>query len=257
MKIDEQLKAVAVRLADAARDAAMQHFLTPLDAERKADASPVTRADREAEQAMRVLLEGLVPGHGVVGEEFGATRPDAEFVWVLDPIDGTKAYVTGKPLWGTLIALLRDGEPYLGIIDLGALNQRWVGLRGAATTLNGVPCHTSGCEILSQARLGCTSPDIFTAAKLTQFNALGREVWFRSFGGDCAAYATLASGHLELVVEAGLQNHDYAALVPVVQGAGGVITDWQGRQLLGHGEADVVAAANPTMHQAALDALGH
>lgn len=256
MDIDEQLKAVALRLADAAREVAMQHFLMPLDAERKADASPVTRADREVEQVMRGLLEGLVPGHGVIGEEFGATRPEAEFVWVLDPIDGTKAFVTGKPLWGSLIALLRDGEPYLGIIDLGALDQRWIGMRGTLTTLNDVPCRTSSCETLEKARLGCTSPDIFDAAKLTQFNALGRGVWFRSFGGDCASYAMLASGHLELVVEAGLQNYDYAALIPVVQGAGGVITDWHGHELLGLGEADLVAAANPVMHQAALDALG-
>lgn len=256
MTIDEQLRAVAVRLADTARACVMRHFGTRLDAERKADASPVTRADREAEQAMRALLEALVPAHGVIGEEFGATDSHAEFVWVLDPIDGTKAFVTGKPLWGTLIGLLRDGEPYLGVVDLGALDQRWIGSRGAVTTMNDALCQTSDCDVLAHARLGCTSPDIFDAAELTRFNALGRAVWFRSFGGDCAAYATLASGHLELVVEAGLQNYDYAALIPVIEGAGGVITDWQGHALSGHGTANTLAAANAALHEAALVALG-
>jgi len=248
------LKQLANQLADAARAAALPHFGEPLVMHKKDDDSPVTRADREAEQAMRELLRELAPEHGVIGEEFGARNEDAEFVWVLDPIDGTKAFITGKPLWGTLIGLMRNRQPVLGVIDLGALDRRWVGM-DATTTENGVATRTSTQSDLTLARVGCTSPQMFNSEEHEVVMALIDEAWFCSWGGDCAAYATLASGHLDLVVEADLAPYDYMALIAVVGGAGGVITDWHGQALTGDGYARVVAAANPALHEQALTFL--
>ena len=257
LTLDEDVvKQIASQLADAAREVTLALFDQSLAHHRKADNSPVTQADRDAEQAMRSILAERVPAHGILGEEFGDVRTDAEYVWVLDPIDGTKAFITGRPLWGTLIGLMHRGEPYFGLLDLSPLDQRLAGFSQHAQ-INGEPCRTSDCRQLADARLGCTSPDMFKpGAELDAFLRVRDAAWFCSYGGDCSAYAAVARGALDVVVEADLQPYDYLPLVPVIEGAGGKITDWNGRALsLGCGVAQVVATANPELHTAALALL--
>lgn len=251
----EQFGAFAERLADAARPIAMRYFRHPLAVESKADLSPVTVADRAIETELRRLIGERFPSHGIFGEEF-ANRIDPDFTWVLDPIDGTRSFISGMPLFGTLIALVDgQGRPVVGVVDFPAMGERWVGMPGTATRLNGEPARTSGCVELGQARLYCTSPDMFSAADLLCFEMLSRRAAMRRFGGDCYAYALLASGHCDLVLESGLQPYDYLPLVPVIEGAGGWISDWQGRPLGFGSDGRVIAAANETLWRAALELL--
>ena len=150
---------LAQRLADAARSILQNYYRKPIPVDAKSDASPVTQADRDAESAMRDILKRAAPDHGIVGEEFGSENADAEFVWVLDPLDGTRAFISGKPTFGTLIGLAHKGVPILGVIDMPILNERWVGGHGMATVLNGTPARTRACASLRQARIGTTSPE--------------------------------------------------------------------------------------------------
>ena len=249
------LLALAHALADAARAHSLRYFRTPLDVLTKSDESPVTIADREAEAAMRAVLQAQAPTHGILGEEHGRERLDAEYVWVIDPIDGTKSFITGSPLWGTLVALLHHGQPVLGLMDLPVLGERWTGQAGQLTQCNGQPVRASGCEQLAQARIYTTSPDAFAADDWQRFDALSRRCALRRFGGDCYAYAQLAGGHVDLVVEGGLQPYDYLSLICLVEGAGGRITDWQGRALTVASDGRVVAAATPQLHAQALAQL--
>lgn len=246
----------AARLADGAGAILREHFRRPVAVERKADGSPVTAADRAAEAAMRTLIAEYYPAHGVVGEEGGAERPAARYVWVLDPIDGTQAFVTGKPSFGTLIALLEDGIPVLGVIDQPITEERWLGRRGQGTTLNGTAVRTRDCVSLRNAALYATTPHMFGGSEATAFERLRSEVALTRYGADCYAYGLLASGFVDLVVEASLQPYDYCALVPVVEGAGGVMTDWEGRTLGLESGGRVAAAGNPALHGAALAILG-
>ena len=237
---------LAERLADAAGEIARRYFRQPLAVEDKADRSPVTMADREAEAAMRALIEARFPTDGILGEEHGTVRADARRVWVLDPIDGTKSFIAGIPLFGILIALMEDGAPVLGVIDQPILRERWVGIAGQPTRKNGAPVRTRACAQLADASLYATSPDMFGADR-PAFDRLSRAVKATRFGADCYAYAQLASGFIDLVVEADLKPYDYCALVPVIDGAGGAITDWQGKPLRLHSDGRVVAAGTPAL----------
>lgn len=212
---------------------------------------PVTQADREAEAALRALIAARYPDHGVIGEEYGEDRPDAARVWVLDPIDGTRAFVAGRPLFGTLIALMEDGVPVLGVIDQCIIGDRWIGGTGHPTTLNGQRAHVRACAGLAEARLGTTGPFLFDAADIPRVDALRAQVGDSLFGGDCHNYGLVASGHLDLVVESWLKIHDWAALVPVVTGAGGVMTDWAGAPLRKGSDGRVVAAGDACVAEAA------
>jgi inositol-phosphate phosphatase/L-galactose 1-phosphate phosphatase/histidinol-phosphatase len=254
--VDAGLVNLAQRLADAARPIARQHFRTGLVVDDKSDQSPVTIADREAESAMRALLAEHVPEHGVFGEEHGAVRTDAEYVWVLDPIDGTKAYITGLPIFGTLIALLHRGRPVLGVIDQPILQERWLGVDGQPSTLNGQPIHVRACTSLAQAYMYSTAPLMFPGAFGKRHEALTEQVKLFRWGGDCYAYGLLAAGHVDLVVENSLKLYDFAALVPVVKGAGGLITDWKGTELDVHSDGSVLAAGDADVHRAAMRVLG-
>jgi histidinol phosphatase-like enzyme (inositol monophosphatase family) len=253
--IDARLVQLAGELADAARPIAARYFRTGITVDDKTDQSPVTIADREAETAMREILEKHVPEHGVFGEEHGAVRTDAEYVWVLDPIDGTKAFITGLPLFGTLIGLFHRGKPVLGIIDQPILEERWLGVEGERSTLNGQPIRVRACRDVADAYMYSTSPGMFPGAYAKPHEALTEKVKLFRWGGDCYAYGLLAAGHVDLVVEASLKLYDYAALIPVITGAGGMITDWKGKPLDMNSDGSVIAAGDATVHRAAMRVL--
>jgi histidinol phosphatase-like enzyme (inositol monophosphatase family) len=253
--VDAGLVNLAERLADAARPIAAKYFRSGLVVDDKSDQSPVTIADREAESAMRALLGEHVPEHGVFGEEHGAVRTDAEYVWVLDPIDGTKAYITGLPIFGTLIALLHRGQPVLGVIDQPILQERWLGVAGERSTLNGRPIQVRACASLDRAYMYSTAPLMFPGAFGKRHETLTERVKLFRWGGDCYAYGLLAAGHVDLVVENSLKLYDFAALVPVIRGAGGLITDWKGKELDVHSDGSVLAAGDAAVHQAAMQIL--
>ena len=255
----DELIAFAARLADAAGAVVRSYFRAELAVEDKADRTPVTLADREAEATIRRLIEAEHPDHGVVGEEHGADRPEAEHVWVLDPIDGTKRFITGNPLFGTLIALLRRGAPVLGVIDMPALGERWIGAEGRPTRFlaGGKVREVAArpCAALDQAILSATSPDMFAGPDLAAFERVRRAAKTTLYGGDCYNYALVAGGHADLVIEARMSAYDFLALVPVVAGAGGVMSDWAGRPLGLESDGRVAAAGDPGLHAQALDLL--
>ena len=258
--------ALANRLADAAGAAIRPLFRGEWADERKADRSPVTEADRAAEAAMRAILESERPDDGIVGEEYGTHNEKAGRQWVLDPIDGTISFMAGRPIFGTLIALMQDGWPVMGIIDQPIAGERWAGRIGEGTTLNGLPVRTRSCKSLEDAVLATSSPHYFTAEQAEPYMHLAEAVGGNErqgtivYGGDCYNYGLLASGHLDIVCEAGLAIHDYAALIPIVEGAGGVMSDWQGNPL----DADsasaeqgrVIALGDPARLDDVLEAMG-
>lgn len=235
--------ALAHLLADAAGAAIRPHFRRLASIETKADASPVTVADRAAEAAIRAILDRERPGDGVIGEEYGEDRPDAERVWVLDPIDGTRAFIAGRATFGTLIALLDGGVPVLGVIDQCIAHDRWVAATGVPTALNGAVSRSRMCAHVRQAYAGTTSPYLF-GADGDAFQRVRAGVDDVLYGGDNHNYAMIATGCLDLVVESGLQLYDWAALVPVVEGAGGAMTDWSGKPLRRGSDGRVIAAGD-------------
>jgi inositol-phosphate phosphatase/L-galactose 1-phosphate phosphatase/histidinol-phosphatase len=215
----------------------------------------VTAADRAAEAAMRALIEAHFPDHGVIGEEFGRVREEAEFVWVLDPIDGTKSFISGVPLFGTLIALTRRRRPILGIIDQPISRERWAGATGRPTTLNGAPIRCRPCPGLAAATLFATTPDMFKGGDAAAFARLSAAVKLVRFGADCYAYGLVAAGFVDLVLEASLKPYDFCAMVPIVEGAGGVATDWQGEALDLASDGRILVAGDRRVHLAALALL--
>ncbi len=234
------------------------HFRAGLLADDKADESPVTIADRGAEEILRASLQASCPDCGIIGEEFPPYRADAKYVWVIDPIDGTRAFITGRPSFCTLLGLLDDGVPVLGFIDQPITNERWCGGRGVGGWFHGqygrfgTRQHVS----LAQAELSSTAPEMFSVPEMARFmrlQAVAKRVYW---GGDAYGYGLLALGQVDVVAECGLKPWDWAALVPVVEAAGGVVSDWQGRPLkLGMSGGDVLASANAALHRAALAAL--
>ncbi|WP_374284177.1 histidinol-phosphatase [Novosphingobium sp.] len=249
--------ALAHRLADAAREAILPHFRSGMTSERKGDATPVTLADRAAEAAMRAILKEAVPDDAVHGEEYGATTGTSGRTWVLDPIDGTTAFLAGRPIFGTLIALVVEGWPVLGVIDQPVLKERWVGATGQTTTLNGQPVRTRPCRELGDAALATTGPHYFDQHDGDHFMALAAKTDHRRMvmGGDCYNYAMLASGHIDVVCEANLKLHDWAALVPVVEGAGGTMADWNGEPLHAASSGHVIAVGDPARLDDVVEAL--
>ncbi len=251
----EHFAALAYDLAEITRSVSMRFFRNDYVTDTKADTSPVTIADRECERLMRERIRDVFPEHGIIGEEHGSDRPGASHVWVLDPIDGTKAFISGRPLFGALIALCRDGVPVLGVIDCPAVDDRWVGIDGRPTTHNDMPCYTRRCGRLEDALLYATSPYMFTGADAAAFDRLRTKVRYPLFGGDCHNYGLAASGWIDLVVESTLKVHDWAALVPIAEGAGGRITDWHGKALTFESDGRVVMAGDERTHSAAVEIL--
>ena len=250
--------ALALRLADAAGEAIRPYFRSGVATERKEDASPVTLADRAAEEAMRAILRAEAPLDTIIGEEFGVTAGTSNRSWVLDPIDGTSGFLAGRAMFGTLIALVIEGWPVLGIIDQPILRERWVGASGRPTTFNGQPVKTRLCRELSDATIATTGPHYFDDHDGAHFMALAAKTDHRRMvmGGDCYNYAMLASGHLDVVCEANLKLHDWAALVPVVEGAGGLMCDWNGDPLHAGSDGHVLALGDPARLEDAIEGLG-
>ncbi len=251
---------LANRLADEAGSVIRPLFRGDWTAETKEDNSAVTEADRGAEAVMRKILEDERPGDGIIGEEYGRTNEGAGRQWVLDPIDGTQSFVAGRPIFGTLIALMQDGWPVLGIIDQPILGERWVGRIGEGTTFNGKPIKTRPCPAVDGMSLATTSPHCFDADESDAWLNLVVNAYpkrpYPVYGGDCYNYGLLASGHLDCVMEAGLKLHDFAALVPVVEGAGGVMSDWQGNPLDAESDGTVIALGDPARIEDVLAAMG-
>lgn len=248
---------LANRLADAAGAAIKPFYRAAFVHETKADTSPVTEADRAAEAAIRAIIERECPNDAIIGEEYGASDGTSGRSWVIDPIDGTVSFMAGRPIFGTLIALLEDGWPVLGVIDQCINGERWIGAAGHSSTLNGKPVSARICRELSDAVLATTGPQYFSEHDGEHFMSLAAKTAHRRmlFGGDCYNYALLASGHVDLVVESGLKLHDFAALVPVVEGAGGMMCDWNGEPLHAGSEGHVIALGDPARLDDVIEAL--
>jgi len=247
--------ALAGQLADVARRIAVRHFRTPVVVSAKSDGTPVTVVDKDIETEMRRMIHAAFPSHAIRGEEFPAEEGRSDFTWVLDPIDGTKSFITGFPLFGSLIALVQGERPVLGVIEAPALAERWVGCEGRPTLFNGREAHTSACRALGEAVVYTTTAETFSSEERPRFEALARRAALRRYGGDCYLYGMLASGCCELVIEVQLKPHDFMAVIPVVEGAGGRISGWRGEALSIASNGRVVAAANETLWREAVAEL--
>ncbi len=246
-------------LATVSGETILPFFRTALSIEdkgRPGSFDPVTAADHAAEMAMRALIRRSFPDHGIIGEEFGGERADAEYVWVLDPIDGTKSFIAGMPAWGTLIALLRSGEPVFGMMNQPFTRERFSGDGGAARYRGPAgerALRVRACTRLSEAVLFTTSPRLMNGADRATFGRVEDAVRLSRYGGDCYAYCMLAAGHVDLVIETELKPYDVLALVPIIMGAGGVITTWEGDTPNAGGR--IIAAGDKRVHAAALAML--
>ena len=244
-------------LPDLTRPIIHRYFRTALDVESKADNSPVTRADRDVEIAVRAALSEQFPHHAIIGEEQGG-QADSRFCWVIDPIDGTRAFVIGKPTFGTLVAFCIDGVAVASVIDMPQLDECYLSWEGGAvlqTSTSRTPLHSSQCQNISDAHIATTSPEAFSAQGLNQFNAVVRACLSSHYGGDCYNYALLAAGHIDIVMEHQLALHDIMALLPVLTGSGATISDWQGQPVTHSTDGSLLASATPELHASALELI--
>lgn len=247
------------KLAAAAGEAIRPFFRTTLGVQNKSGAGgfdPVTEADRAAETVMRALIRKTFPAHGIIGEEFGDDRPDAPYVWVLDPIDGTKSFIAGMPAWGTLIGLLKDGAPVYGMMCQPFIGERFTG-DGATARYRGPAGERKlavrKCAGLKEAILYTTSPLLMSEEERALFRKVENEVQLSRYGGDCYAYCMVAAGYVDLVIEAQLKPHDVLPLIPIIEGAGGIITRWDGGAAAEGGR--IVTAGDKRVHEQALKLL--
>jgi inositol-phosphate phosphatase/L-galactose 1-phosphate phosphatase/histidinol-phosphatase len=222
------------------------------DVEVKPDRSFVTALDARIERRMREMLADGFPAHGVLGEEVGPSDLDAEHVWVLDPIDGTAAFIAGMPVYGTLIALMRDGEPILGLIDHPITGERWVGVKGRPTLYNGELCRTRACSKLGDAIMSASNPDFFDQAERPALDAMRDATAWRIWGGACMSYGRIASGRIDIALDTRLKLWDFAPFRPIIEGAGGVITDWEGAPITQASGNRILVAGDPARHREAL-----
>ncbi|MBO9478113.1 histidinol-phosphatase [Shimia sp. R11_0] len=255
----DALVAVADAMADAARSAILPHFRNrALTADNKlmGGFDPVTVADRAAEQAMRAVLQEQRPQDAILGEEFGNQPGTSGLTWVLDPIDGTRGFITGTPTWGVLIAVSDDNGPIYGVVDQPYIGERFRGGLGVAEAqgpMGATAFHTRQTAQLSEATLFSTFPEVGTEAERQAFERVSKNVKLTRYGMDCYAYALVAVGQVDLVIEAGLNAYDIQAPIAVIEAAGGLVTNWQGAPV--HMGGQVVAAANAELHQQALELL--
>ena len=233
MTVPAEYIALARKMADEAGQIARRYFRQPVAVETKKDDSPVSQADREIERALRLILAEHVPDHAIIGEEEGGDAVAAArgWAWVIDPIDGTRAFLAGVATFGILIALCKDGEPVFGIFDQPISRERWVGVAGEATLLNDLPIRTRPCLLLTDATFSTTSAFLFRENEQEAIRNIANGVKSTVYGKDCLAYGLLAGGWIDLVIESGLKAHDILALVPIIEGAGGSVTRWDGMPL--------------------------
>jgi inositol-phosphate phosphatase/L-galactose 1-phosphate phosphatase/histidinol-phosphatase len=243
------------RAADNAREIALRYFRRDIPVSDKDDSSPVTEADREIERDLRTLIGKTYPDHGIIGEEYGEHNAGAEFVWVIDPIDGTKSFITGRPQFGTIVGLLHEGRPVVGLIEQAFTRERWFGVADELATHNGKPIRVAPHRTLREARL-CTGPfSMFEDGQLDNYTALCRAVKCAQYNGECYAYGLLAMGWLDLVMERGLKIHDVAGVVPIVTGAGGFAGDWELKAVTRNFGGAIVAASARALAQEAVAAF--
>ncbi len=256
MSLTPDIISFAHTLADQAGAIARRYYRQPYMVDYKSDKSPVTLADHEIETALReAITDRFSDAYGILGEESGASHLDAEYVWVIDPIDGTRAFIAGKPTFTTLIALCKNGVPVLGLIDQPIIGDRWVGVQGFPSTRNGQPVTTRPCDDLTLALISTTSPEYFSAIASPSFHAVRAAARDILYGCDGYAYGLLANGGVDLVIESGLKPYDYCALAPVISGAGGIITDWRGESLTLHSNGDVLACGDEALHAIAISMI--
>jgi histidinol phosphatase-like enzyme (inositol monophosphatase family) len=253
-----ELEDFALDLAQTAGGIAQAHFRQPVTVENKGVSSfdPVTNADRAIERVLRTAIVARYPDHGIVAEEEGERPGAGEYTWFIDPIDGTRAFMTGSPLWGTLIGLARRRRPLFGLLAQPVLEEVFFGGPSGSWLIKAERrdrLRSRACKSLAEAVLASTHPDMFSGERAAAFRALSSRCLLTRFGGDCYNYAMLAAGYVDLVVEGQLKPYDIVPLLPVLEGAGCVVTDWQGEPPLGGG--DVVAAGSPELHRAALELL--
>ena len=254
---DEKLLTVALELTRRASRISMHHFRNPLQISYKGDASPVTVADQETEREMRHIIQTHFPDHGIFGEEHGEEKMDRDIVWVLDPIDGTKSFISGIPLFGMLVSILVKDVPRIGIIHMPALEESFTGIRNQPSLHNDRRIRTRNCHSLAEALCFIGEGDKMLTESPGLFEKLQMSTRLTRFGYDCYPYGQLAMGNIDVVIERGLQPYDYLALIPIIEGAGGVITDWQGAPLSLTSKGDVIASATPQLHQEMLDLIRH
>lgn len=252
-------------------EALLPFFRSSIGVENKASSfsfDPVTEADRAAERIMRHKIRATFPNHGIIGEEFGEENTESEYVWVIDPIDGTRSFICGFPVWGTLIALQHHGRPCYGLVHQPFTGEKFYGdgecsfwrhLSPGVAPLDKIEprrLRTRKCTRLEEATLMTTHPVHFKEEEWEAFRGVESRVRFSRYGGDCYAYCMLAAGHIDLVIEAGLKPYDIAALIPIVTGAGGIITTWEGKEATRGGR--IIAAGDPYVYEAACALLhGH
>jgi len=255
MTVNSEFIDFANYLADISSKVAKQYFRTKNTGEvTKEDDSPVTKADRGIEKLIREEIEKKYPDHGIIGEEYGVKNPDADYVWILDPIDGTSSFIIGRPLFGTLISLTHKGESILGIVNQPITNERWVGVKGQGSFFNKEKIQTRNCQTISNAVMCASSSFYFKdqdavmfreLCKLTKYQKIGGVI----YGGDCYSYASLAAGFIDIVIDPGLQVYDYAALEPIIKESGGVISDFKGNDLNLQSNVKLVACATKELHE--------
>lgn len=249
----DRLAGFAGALADESRRMLLDVVAQDRAIEVKPDRSFVTDMDLAIEMRLRELISDAHPDHGVVGEEQDASDPDAEFVWVLDPIDGTAPFIAGMPVFGTLIALMHRGKPVIGVIDHPSGGNRWLGIARRQTLLNGGPCHTRACGDIGSAILSVCNPDFFHPEEHPALDALREATAWRIYGGACLSFGLLASGRTDVHIDTQFKIHDLAPYAPIIEGAGGVVTDWDGRPLTLSSGPRILAAGDPARHRDALD----
>ncbi len=234
--INKEIIDFANYLADISEEIAIKYFRVPNGEIVKEDFSPVTQADQEIEALLRIEIAAKYPNHGIIGEEYDAINPDADYQWIIDPIDGTSSFIIGRPTFGTLIALCYKGESKVGIINQPITKERWLGVDGQGAWLNGKPIKSRKCNEIKDAIISTTSDFFFAPDDLVKFKEVATQAKYQRFGGvvygaDCYGYALLASGFLDIIIEPELKIFDFAALIPIIKMAGGAIGKWDGSPL--------------------------
>lgn len=251
----EDFISFAEQLATISGEVIRRYYRQDIEIEAKSDSTPVTLADKEVEKNIRAIIRNKYPDHGIIGEEFEPHQPDAEYKWLIDPIDGTKSFIIGRPIFGTLITLVHKEEPILGIIDQPVLGERWTGVKGFATNFNYVPTKTRKCSKLSESVLCTTSPNLFSGKDFKSFEHVRKIAKYVVYGGDCYSYGLLSRGTVDVVLETGLKPYDFCALAPIVKGSGGIITDWYGAPLTTKSDGRILACGDKRLHKEVLALL--